>query len=200
MESEHPRGEGGKFGAGSGGVGGGKSDTPPGPDGHKWIGNNGERQLPQTGVTVSTPISQTDVPLYQHMTPDRGSFLWDKVSPTTVKLNDLTTMQPMVEPDRLHNWDPDKAPPIEVAKYRGEYIITQGNHRAASAWAANASEIPAKILDLDDPKNKRLLKPKFRNSVGSGKDGVISGATSATKSTSNVVTHSTSSPKTPKSG
>lgn len=154
-ENEHSRDADGKF-ATSG------SEHLSSSDKAEWFGEKGERKLPRAREDwVGSPIRPSKVPLYEMRRP--GESVDANASKTNLMeldLDDLETIQGHVDPAKLRPWDAAKAPPIDVYKLNGKYVLGDGNHRAASAWAANAGKVKVRVLDLD--KHQKLLKPKYR--------------------------------------
>ncbi len=135
-------------------------------DSAKWHKEDGSRQLAK-GLVTETPLPRptAEITAYHVKDPNNFGSMMDAASVKSVKVSELVTGQAMVEGNRLKEWR-DDAPPIEVAIYQGVAYVMQGNHRAASAWAADKKEIKAKVLDLDDKKNSKAMKSKYRIKKG----------------------------------
>lgn len=170
-ENEHSRDADGKF-ATSG------SEHLSSSDKAEWFGEKGERKLPRAREDwVGSPIRPSKVPLYEMRRP--GESVGANASKTELMeldLDDLETIQGHVDPAKLRPWDAAKAPPIDVYKLNGKYVLGDGNHRAASAWAANAGKVKVRVLDLD--KHQKLLKPKYRKNSGANDRNVTMDAAS----------------------
>lgn len=156
-ESEHPRAENGEFGEGGGA-------RPGGADAHEWHNEKGERKLPETkgrSSVFESPIPIAKANIYAAKNYKYNDAV-ERAPIQDVPLHSLVTAQGVVYTEKLKPWDPDNADPIQVAIYQGQHIITQGNHRTAAAWAAGATSLKARVVNLDDPKNQHMLNPKFR--------------------------------------
>ena len=138
------------------------SRKPQGSDSDKFL-SGGKLVLPEGRGVVETPL-----PLVLDDTPlsaQKPGAIVDVIglSPVVrVKVDDLVTYQAPIDLPRLKPWDAEKAPPIQVVKYKDRLFIFQGNHRAVSAWVAGAETVEAHVLDLDTAPNQKLLKPRFR--------------------------------------
>jgi len=150
-ESKHPRAENGQFGSGS----------RLGGDHKEWHSSKGERKLPTNEeAVVQSPIPLAKTDLNKVKGPGVSEAV--KNQPTqSVPLNKLGTLQPQVAVSKLKNFSKE-APPVSVVKWRGKMILIDGNHRVSSAWVSGEKDIKAKVLDLDDPKNKKYLKEEHR--------------------------------------
>lgn len=91
-----------------------------------------------------------------------------------VRVDDLYAWQAVIDVRGvgLQPWTGTESP-IGVVKWKDRLYVMEGNHRAAVAWASNVEMIQAKFVDLDDPKNQKYIKPKYR--VGKSVKGDLPG-------------------------
>lgn len=135
-------------------------------DKERWVTETGERQLPKSmsgGISNSPLLDRPDGAVLPLAAMKPGTSSVRQQAPVKpVEVDHLHSAQDTVEASRLQPWT-GKSEPIEVVQLQGKLWVTQGNHRAASAWAAGAKTIDAHVLNLDDPKNAKHLKAQYKN-------------------------------------
>lgn len=142
-ESDHPRGEGGKFSKG----------------GQTW--EKGSKQIPEGSIWEESPLPKIEDKHNPQVVlgPMRTEpFDNPKLQTTHVPVDQLHVWQSGIEPEKLRPIDEANLPPITVYKINGKHIVGNGNHRAVSAWLDGREHIPAKVVDFNDPKNKKYWK------------------------------------------
>jgi phage-related protein (TIGR01555 family) len=153
-ETEHPRGEGGQFSSKGGGSGASSFER----GGSKWEFGSGK--IPEGSVWESTPLDEAEEKNNPQLVlgPMRTEpFDNPKLQATEVPVKELEVWQSGIDPGKLRP-TPDDVEPINVYKINGHYIVGNGNHRAVSAWTQGRETIPAKVVDFNDPKNKKYWK------------------------------------------
>ena len=86
-----------------------------------------------------------------------------EVSNEDIFVDRIISPQNYLERDRLQKdreMDAGNIPTIDVIKYKGEYIISDGNHRVVVAKENNVEKINANIIDLD----KKPIRQKKKRS------------------------------------
>lgn len=156
-DSKHPRAENGRFSDGE--------DV----SGRSWTNLAGDRQLPRVSSAdiVASPLRRE--PEGRSIMDVRSRALdnaaIDRAPVQDVTVDNLYGWQTAIMGSQLQPYDAGKASPISVVHFEGRDVVYNGNHRAAAAWASHVSTMPAHVLNLDDPKNGRYLKPEYRSAI-----------------------------------
>ena len=128
-------------------------------EGESW-GEFGSGKVPRPGVgIIDSPLPPTDLPILEATKRARLSgALENAAKDGTVDVRQLTSWQTMLDkPESLAPVDVATMPPLDVVKVGGRTILMDGNHRASSLFAQGVEQAPAKIVDLDDPANAKLV-------------------------------------------
>lgn len=146
-------------------------EPPPPPSGAEDWGSGDQRRFPKFNehTILTSPLAPE---------PEQGGVMQARSKHLDAHAVETAGVLQDVRVDSLNVWqtelfgkqlqafkdkgfDRQNAPPIQVVKWRGRYVVFNGNHRAAAAWVSKEEAIAARVLDLDDPANKKYLKPEF---------------------------------------
>lgn len=131
----------------------------------KEFGAFGSKTVPDVGrdVPVDNPIHSRQSEYMVNALTDKGKDAFAGAPIADVSVRNLTSWQNVVY--KTENFRPlsEGYAPIDVVRHQGRDVVVGGNHRAAMAFAGGMETVRAHYLNLDDPKNAKLLKLKYRS-------------------------------------